>query len=98
MKTITLILIFTFVCVQVADGAEICPTENCLEVEQCEEIVKSSTICANGLTCCSIVKTEFRNNCRHHGGICVSRCSAALSVPPEQATDCHSYEKCCILT
>ncbi|KAH0535785.1 uncharacterized protein LOC123266977 [Cotesia glomerata] len=83
---------------QVSAGQEMCPPENCLKAEACEEPVRSTSIfCTNGLTCCSIVKNEFQNLCHHSGGECMSSCNPRISIHPEKAKDCKSNEVCCVL-
>ncbi len=75
---------------------EACPPENCITSDKCEEIVKSPLAACkeNGAICCSVVKSEFRTHCRHHGGECMDSCSMALQ---RDTVDCATGEVCCVL-
>ncbi|XP_012279185.1 uncharacterized protein LOC105699062 [Orussus abietinus] len=77
-----------------AQTAELCPAENCIPEEQCEEPVFSTTCAGQQETCCSVVKSAFRTKCRHHGGICMERCGESLR---RIVTDCPANEVCCVL-
>ncbi|KAG8038215.1 hypothetical protein G9C98_006542 [Cotesia typhae] len=80
---------------QGAAGKEMCPSENCIEAEACEEPVRNTSItCANGLLCCSVVKSEYRTHCHHHGGECMSSCNPTLI---NDVIDCESDQVCCTL-
>ncbi|XP_051161947.1 uncharacterized protein LOC127281963 [Leptopilina boulardi] len=81
--------------VQVA-ASEICPLENCLPPEKCETLIrdKSVTCSSEGDECCSVVKSEFRTHCRHHGGICMDRCGPTVQ---RNAVDCQDGQMCCVL-
>ncbi|XP_029660187.1 U-scoloptoxin(19)-Sm1a [Formica exsecta] len=76
---------------------ETCPQENCLTSDKCEETINIPFLCygpKQGTTCCSIVKSEFRTLCRHHGGECMDRCALTLQ---QNAVDCPSNQVCCVL-
>ncbi|KAF7988363.1 hypothetical protein HCN44_000936 [Aphidius gifuensis] len=75
---------------------EICPAENCLTPDKCEELIKGDTTCpTQGESCCSVVKSEFRTHCRHHGGECMDSCAKTLIR--ENAIDCAENQHCCVL-
>ncbi|CAD6239958.1 GSCOCG00002439001-RA-CDS [Cotesia congregata] len=80
---------------QVEAGREMCPPENCIKAEQCEQPVRSTSVyCANGLPCCSVVKSKYRDRCRHHGGECMDSCAQTLQ---RKVVDCGSRQVCCVL-
>ncbi|KAL6261698.1 hypothetical protein P5V15_006787 [Pogonomyrmex californicus] len=74
---------------------EICPQENCVTLERCDESIKGDVLChEQGTSCCSVVKTEFRTHCRHHGGICMDSCPSVLK---RDVVDCTGSQVCCVL-
>ncbi|GAB1863799.1 hypothetical protein CAJAP_04878 [Camponotus japonicus] len=73
----------------------ICAQENCLTSDKCEDSVKSPLLCEQqGTTCCSIVKSEFKTHCRHHGGECMDKCGTKLQ---RNVVDCPNNQVCCVL-
>ncbi|CAL1680600.1 unnamed protein product [Lasius platythorax] len=77
------------------NALEICSQENCLTPDKCEESIKSQVLCEKqGTMCCSIVKSEFRTHCRHHGGECMDKCALKLQ---HNTIDCPSNQVCCVL-
>ncbi|XP_077260709.1 uncharacterized protein LOC143896633 [Temnothorax americanus] len=98
MRSCTLIFVAlatVLLCIEYAKAQEICPQENCIVPDECEELVKSDTSCQQqGTLCCSVVKSEFRTHCRHHGGICANSCPPNLK---HETDDCTDGQVCCVL-
>ncbi|XP_072767574.1 uncharacterized protein [Anoplolepis gracilipes] len=89
--TLATILLYT----KYINAFEICPKENCLESQKCELPIKSSIMCQQqNITCCSVVKLEFRTHCHHYGGECMNICARTLQ---RNVVDCPSDQVCCVL-
>ncbi|XP_015125256.1 uncharacterized protein LOC107047043 [Diachasma alloeum] len=89
----TLVLVIT--AVHSIDAAELCPEENCMAPDKCEEPVKGLVEChQQGTSCCSVVRSEFRTHCRHHGGTCMDSCGPVLQ---RETVDCPDNQVCCVL-
>ncbi|XP_011315140.1 uncharacterized protein [Fopius arisanus] len=95
-QSITLVTLVLGITAVICTGAvEMCPEENCLASDKCEEIVKGDMKChLQGTTCCSVVISEFQTHCRHHGGECMKTCSSTLI---REVIDCPDNEYCCVL-
>ncbi|XP_011873275.1 PREDICTED: uncharacterized protein LOC105565046 [Vollenhovia emeryi] len=83
--------------IEYTNAMELCPQENCLTPNKCEQLVLSSAVSCNeqGTSCCSVVKEEYRTHCRHHGGSCMNSCAKALVRP--NVVDCTDGQVCCVL-
>ncbi|XP_015586302.1 uncharacterized protein LOC107263513 [Cephus cinctus] len=90
-----LLLLLGIVLLHLPDNlmAEPCPAANCLSAEKCESTWVGAVCQDSNLQCCSIVKEEYRTQCRHHGGECMNRCSPVVQRP---AVDCPG-QLCCVL-
>ncbi|XP_076286099.1 uncharacterized protein LOC143211886 [Lasioglossum baleicum] len=78
-----------------AAGNSICPEENCVEFDKCEESIRGDDACpASSDVCCSILRKEYRTHCRHHGGECMDKCNVALQ---RSTVDCPADQVCCVL-
>ncbi|XP_076666489.1 uncharacterized protein LOC143368031 [Andrena cerasifolii] len=73
--------------------AEICPPENCLNPDKCEQVFVDGECSYPCNTCCSVVKEEHRTHCRHWGGECMNACNPILQHP---VVDCPD-QVCCTL-
>ncbi|XP_014484288.1 PREDICTED: uncharacterized protein LOC106749399 [Dinoponera quadriceps] len=98
MRTCTLVFVAlaaVLLCAEYVSAMELCPQENCLTPDRCEEHVKSLNVqcLEQGTTCCSIVKKEYQTHCRHFGGVCMNRCAPVLQ---QNAVDCEG-QVCCVL-
>ncbi|XP_015429840.1 PREDICTED: uncharacterized protein LOC107186492 [Dufourea novaeangliae] len=75
-------------------GTTICPQENCLDPEKCDDSIVGGTCPQSSDTCCSVVKSDYRTHCRHFGGECLDTCAQSLQ---QNVVDCPSDQVCCTL-
>ncbi|XP_015125247.1 uncharacterized protein LOC107047034 [Diachasma alloeum] len=79
-----------------AQAEEQCASHLCLPSNQCASFAQSGYCPNREHSCCREVRREFRSQCRHFGGECVThRCNQRLIA--REAQDCRSNEVCCIL-
>ncbi|XP_011692197.1 PREDICTED: LOW QUALITY PROTEIN: uncharacterized protein LOC105452621 [Wasmannia auropunctata] len=98
MKSYTLVFVVLatiLLYTEYANTNEICPQENCVVHDKCDQLIKGESLChEQGTSCCSVVKSEFRTHCRHHGGVCTDTCSPLLK---RETQDCTGNQVCCVL-
>ncbi|KAG7191202.1 hypothetical protein KM043_013177 [Ampulex compressa] len=88
------VLLVALLRIEYSAAREECPQENCLSSNKCELLMSGGLCKEQSASCCSIVKSEFRTHCRHHGGICMDDCNVALQ---HDVTDCAAGQVCCTL-
>ncbi|XP_012532100.2 uncharacterized protein LOC105834290 [Monomorium pharaonis] len=99
MKSYTLVFVVlatVLLYAELSNAREICAEENCITPEKCDVLIKDNSLLCHqqGTSCCSVVKSEFRTHCRHHGGTCMKECAQSLQ---RETVDCTDNEVCCVL-